>query len=256
MSGLPASAHEGEAITWKVTGPLARIELARPDKGNALDEALVDSLRGALGEIAALGCAALSIEGRGRHLCTGFDLSGLEAATEAGLLCRFVRIELMLAQVWNAPCATAALGAGRTWGAGADLLCAAEHRWALPDATFRFPGAQFGIVLGTRRLAERVGSQAARRWVLGNEEIDAPTALSAGLLTRIGTVEEYRAFTEALAARPAPEAATADRIRAITRGSDADADLAELVRSAERSGLRERILAYRDAARRKAVRPG
>ena len=130
------------------------LTLDRGDKGNALSADLVDALLDAIRAAHDSAQArALVLTGSGRHLCTGFDLSDLEHATEGDLLLRFVRVEQMLDAVWRSPLLTVALASGRTWGAGADLFCSAEQRWALPDATFRFPGAAFGLVLGTRRLA-------------------------------------------------------------------------------------------------------
>ncbi len=69
------------------------LTLDRGDKGNALSSALVDAL------LAAIAAAhdrpqarALVLAGNGRHLCTGFDLSDHEQATEGDLLLRFVRV--------------------------------------------------------------------------------------------------------------------------------------------------------------------
>ena len=47
-----------------------------------------------------------------------------------------------------------AVATGRAWGAGADLFASCDIRACTPDASFRFPGTAFGIVLGTRRLVE------------------------------------------------------------------------------------------------------
>jgi enoyl-CoA hydratase/carnithine racemase len=175
------------------------------------------------------------LRAQGRHFCTGLDLSDLDSATDAELLLRLVRIETLLARLWHAPLRTVALAQGRAWGAGADLFVACEQRVALPGASFRFPGAQFGIVLGTRRLAERVGTDAARAAVIGGLELDAEEALRCGL---------------ACAAQDSPfeprvDAATARALRAATRADHRDADLAALVRSAAEPGLRERVAAYR-----------
>ncbi len=44
---------------------------------------------------------------------------------------------------------TVALVHGHVFGAGADLFCACQHRFAASDATFRLPGTGFGLVQGT-----------------------------------------------------------------------------------------------------------
>jgi len=180
----------------------------------------------------------LVLRGAGRHFCTGLDLTDLATLSDGDLLLRLVRIETLLALLWYAPIRTVALAHGRTWGAGADLFAVCEQRLAAADTTLRFPGAQFGIVLGTRRLAERIGVDAARALVLEAGELDATQALALGLVTRL-------ADSAADLTPPRPDAATAQAIRSASRADGRDADLAALVRSAARPGLQSRITAYR-----------
>ncbi|MBL8335147.1 MAG: enoyl-CoA hydratase/isomerase family protein [Rhodoferax sp.] len=221
--------------------------LDRPELGNALGPALVEALIDAVD--AACGDAELHtlvLRSTGRHFCTGLDLVELPQLSDGDLLLRLVRIETLLARLWHAPLRTVALARGRTWGAGADLFAACDLRVAAPDTLLRFPGAQFGVVLGTRRLAERIGADAARRLVIEGGELSAPQALAAGLASSVGEDAEMTP--------PQVDRATAAAIRAATRPDLRDADLAALVRSASRPGLQGRIQAYRDRLR--AARPG
>ena len=220
------------------------LTLDRPERGNALAADLVEALlvevqRACADEIVH----TLVLAGQGAHFCTGLDLSDLATSTDGDLLHRLVRIETLLAALWHAPLHTVALAQGRTWGAGADLFAACELRVASANASFRFPGAQFGIVLGTRRLAERIGVDAARRLVSSGGELDADAAATLGLASAVG---ERTAM-----AWPAPTLSreTARAIRAASRADHRDADLAALVRSAAQPGLRDRITAYREHVR-------
>lgn len=215
------------------------LELARPERGNALGEALVEALlaqvRAALADDTV---HTLVLRGQGRHFCTGLDLSDLQDATDAQWLQRLVRIETLLATIWTAPKRTVAIAHGRAWGAGADLFAACELRLAQPGTTFRFPGSRFGIVLGTRRLAARIGEVRARRLVTEGGELDAAQALQWGLADGDG---------DGALPEPVVDAATAAAIRAATRAGEEAAlaaDLAALVRSAAEPGLRARIAAY------------
>ena len=158
----------------------------------------------------------LVLQGEGRHFCTGLDLSDLATLSDADLLLRLVRIETLLAMLWHAPIRTVAQAKGRTWGAGADLLVACEQRLVGSDTTLRFPGAQFGLVLGTRRLAERIGADAARALVLEGGELDATQALALGLASRI---------TDSLALAPLRTSGDTGRaVRAASRSDLRDAD--------------------------------
>jgi enoyl-CoA hydratase/carnithine racemase len=227
------------------------LTLDRPDKGNALSAELVDALI----ERVAQTCAdpqakALVIRANGAHFCTGFDLSNLATSSEGDLLQRFVRVEQLLQLLWTAPIRTIALAQGRTWGAGADIFAACEVRLCTADTTFRFPGARFGIVLGSRRLAERVGTDAARRWILDGAEATADAALKAGFATRVVN-EGERAAVLAASLAQAVDRDTGAAIRALTRKDESDRDMAELVRSASRPGLKGRIEAYVAGLRRR-----
>ena len=180
-------------ITSARDGAVLTLALARPDRGNALGPDLVEALLAAVQAAhAETTLHTLVLRGEGRHFCTGLDLSDLDHSHDADWLWRLVRIETLLAMLWHAPVRTVVLAQGRTWGAGADLLAACEWRLAAQGATFRFPGAQFGIVLGTRRLAERIGTDAARALVLDGGEFDAAEACSAGMVQQVATTSRWR----------------------------------------------------------------
>ena len=224
------------------TAGVVTLTLDRPEIGNALGPALVEALMEEVTRATQDNTVhALVLRATGRHFCTGLDLSGLEELSDGDLVLRLIRIETLLSMLWHAPVATAVLAQGRTWGAGADLFAACEQRVAAPGTSFRFPGAQFGIVLGTRRLADRVGVDAARKLVLQGEELDATQARALGLASDLGDT--------AHTAAPLVTGPTAAAIRTASRPDLRDADLAALVRSAATPGLRDRIVRYRERLR-------
>lgn len=237
-------------------GDIARLTLNRPQRGNALSAELVQALHDAVLACRRDGTRLLVIEGAGKHFCTGFDLGDLDGETDDTLLARFVRVELMLQAVYTAPFTTVARVHGRATGAGADLAAACEQCWIADDSRFAFPGAAFGLVLGTARLAARVGPTLARQWIGAGATIDAEAALAAGLACRHFEADEHGKPDTALEAlaRQARRL-DSDTQAAIHAASRIDADelarqLAALVHSAARPGLRERIRAYREASAR------
>ena len=215
------------------------LTLNRPSVGNALGPELVEGLLAQVQRVLTDSQNhTLVLRGAGNQFCTGLDLSDLATLSDGDMLLRLVRIETLLATLWHAPLRTVALAQGRAWGAGADLFAVCEQRIAAPGTTFRFPGAQFGIVLGTRRLAERVGVDVARQLIIGGGELDAAQALAAGLVSAVGDSADPGA--------PKVDAQTSAAIRAATRSDQRDADLAALVRSACVPGLQARITRYRE----------
>ena len=232
-------------------GPVCRLTLNRPDRGNALGPAMVDALDDALSQATQAGTRLLVLQGAGRNFCTGFDLAGLETLTDAILLDRFIRVELVLHRIHAAPFTTMAIARGRAYGAGADLFAACDRRIAEHAAVFAFPGGAFGLVLGTERLATRIGETAARSVLLDGHEISAAKALALGLATaaiEASAIEPLISATTTAATRLDP--VTVAALHAATRPGNGDAALAALVRSAARPGLHARITAYREASKR------
>lgn len=233
-------------------GGITRLSLNRPDKGNALSPSLVESISDALDTARGDGTRLLVLSSTSKHFCTGFDLADLPTQTDDSLMARLVRIELMLQRVHTAPFATLALASGRAMGAGADLFAACESRWIVGAASFAYPGAGFGVVLGTARLTDLVGASQARNWVCAGKTIDTEEALRSGLATARHTQDEANSATLILGASMARlDIATHEAMRtaSLARGSaGGHHDLSALVRSASRPGLKARIEAYRRAA--------
>jgi enoyl-CoA hydratase/carnithine racemase len=248
-----------EELTVRSEGAICRLVLSRPERGNSLSFGLVEAMHKALDDADSNGARLLVIEGEGRNFCTGFDLSDLDHTTDADLLTRFVRIELLLARLWSASCATLAIARGNTLGAGADLFAACARRIALPGGKFGFPGAGFGLVLGTRRLAERIGRDWAQELITSGATIDAEIAFRLGLATEIAEEADLEHIVSSASASAVRlDAPTFAAIRGALTADESglDADLAALVRSAARPGLRARIADYRErsVAARSAAR--
>lgn len=222
-------------------GPCWTLTLNRPERGNALGDAIVEGLHAALDAALAGGARLVVLRGEGRNFCTGLDLADLETASEGDLALRILRIELLLQRIAGLPVTTACIAQGRVFGAGADLFAACDHRIALPGASFAFPGPGFGLVLGTARLAGLVGDGAARRLLLAGAAVPAAEALRIGLAT--GEADALPELTRL-------DAETVAALHARTRRADDAGDLAALARSVARPGLKARILAYRAAVTR------
>ena len=232
-------------VTLAHDGPIARLTLARPEKLNAFNAELVDDLMSGLQNAEASGARLLVIRAEGKGFSGGLDLGGIEEMTDGDLVLRLVRIELLLQAVHRSPCATLAFVHGPCYGAAAELVAACRWRVATPDARFRMPGSRFGIVLGTRRLSNLVGADAARQLVLREQPFGADEALETGLLTRVAQDSEWptieaEVLEQAAALSPGTFSALMSRMHEDT----GDGDLAALVRSASEGSVKERIQAY------------
>lgn len=226
----------------------AVLSLNRPARGNALATDMVERALAALdAAVADPQVHSLVLCGVGRHFCTGFDLSTLAEESDATLLARLVRIETLLDALWRLPLRTIAIGQGRVTGAGADLFVACDHRLLATDASLAFPGARFGIVLGTRRLAARIGGDRALGVVSGGRTLAAGAALAAGLASAPlpEGLDPLRDTPWLTLGPPVVDRTTFAHLRQALDDHAGDGDLAALVRSAARPGLKARITAYR-----------
>lgn len=228
---------------------VATLWLDRPQVGNALSRELVAALAEQLShaqEDAAV--HTIVFRGRGPQFCTGFDLSDMESESDRTLADRFLALERLLQAVWYCPKRTVALATGKAWGAGADLFASCDIRAAAADVTLRFPGSAFGIVLGTRRLVELIGWDAARPLVAEGASCDAAGALRIGLATDLAQ-GDAEAWLEARCTPPVADPHTFAAIRHAVRPDHRAADMVTLRASAERPGLKARIEAYRARVR-------
>jgi enoyl-CoA hydratase len=244
------STNDRSDLVIKRQGDTTRITLNRPGKGNSLSSALVGALSAAVENCYHDGTRMLVIEANGANFCTGFDLSNLESETDDSLLARFIRVELLLQSIHFAPFCTVAIAQGRAIGAGADLFASCEKRWIVGAATFSFPGAAFGLVLGTSRLARIVGRDRAREYVRTGRSISEQEALNACLATQAvdrSTLESELEQLALSASRLSPITQQSIYLASAAFQTIGAEDLYALAQSAARAGLKVRIEAYRTA---------
>jgi len=223
---------------------LLQLTLNRPGRANALNAELTEALIAAVTQ--AQDIRLCVIRGAGRHFCAGFDLSDLEQLGDGDLLWRLLRIETLLQAVHHAPFATLALGHGQIVGAGADLFAACWRRAAAADARFRMPGWNFELALGTRRLTRLVGPDAARDLLIDSQQISAEQGLACGLVTDMCSTEQWSSLQDDLLQRASALSPVAlAKMLELTLHDSRNDDLAAIVQSAGRPGLKQRILDYR-----------
>ena len=234
-----------------VEGPDGRgvthFSLNRPARANALNAELVEALLDALSVAVGDGTRVLVVRAEGQNFCAGFDLSNDENETDEVIGIRFIRIEQMLQTLAGAPFLTIACVQGAAFGAGADIVASCDQRLALPTARFRFPGYRFSVALGTRRLAAITGAAIAQDLLASGRTMPSTEALTCRLLTGVLDAKAMTAETNRLSEHLAALDSAAV-VTLVTHArqpkSDPDADLAMLVRSVVRPGLKARLRAY------------
>lgn len=185
------------------------LTLDRPDRLNALTQALLADLIAALDEAAidpAVRCLVLT--GAGRGFCAGYDLAGddepagdIRPDAVAAIMLRDSRAPVLLRRMAKP---TIAAVRGPAAGSGLILAAACDLRVAARSAVFKLAFASAGRCGdpgGAYLLTRLLGSAGARELFLLDEKIDADRALAIGLVSRVVEEDAFDAEVVALARR-------------------------------------------------------
>lgn len=125
------------------------------------------------------------------------------------------------------------------------MFAACKLRQCSPDASFRMPGLKFGLVLGSRRLRNLVGADQALSILGDARTFDADEARRIGFVQQVVPEIDWPAQQQqAGQTAVALDAATRAHLYAALDANTHDADMAALVRSASRPGIKARIERY------------
>lgn len=204
---------------------VATVSLHRPERRNAMNEALLEEAQDALETLASdEQVRAVVLTGSGRDFCVGGDLSegvgggvGIEGSVEAGVrrLRSFMRTSQLLREMPKVTIAAingACAGAGLSWACAADLRYAAEG--ARFNTAFRNAGLS-GDFGGTWTLSHIVGPAKARELYLLAQRFDAAEAAAIGLVSEVFPADELLPAVQRVAEEVAAAAPLA--VRAIKR---------------------------------------
>jgi enoyl-CoA hydratase len=217
-------------LTFAVADRIATITVNRPDKLNALNDALMGELGQAIDEaVARPDVGAVLLTGAGRAFVAGADIGELVTQTAVEGKARAERGQRTFRKFEVSPKPTLAAVNGFALGGGCELAMACHIRLASDKAKFGQPEVKLGIVPGyggTQRLPRLVGKGRALELLLTGDIIDAIEAYRIGLVNRVvdadSLLAESRAMlTTILAQGPL---AVAHCIEAVDRGLDLPLD--------------------------------
>jgi len=178
-------------ILSTVENSIASIVLNRPEKRNALNEALIAEIKSSLERAAGdESVRAIVISGAGKDFCSGADLSALQKIARASmsdnaedarsLLDLFVRIRQIRVPV-------VAAVRGRALAGGCGLATACDLVLASETARFGYPEVKIGFVpaMVLAILRRNISEKRAFELITRGEEIDAAYANEIGLVNRV-----------------------------------------------------------------------
>ena len=176
-------------LTLDVDGRIATLTVNRPDKLNALNDALISELGQAIDEIVRReDVAGVILTGAGRAFVAGADISELATQGPIAGKQRALAGQAVFTRFSRSPKPVIAAVNGFALGGGCELAMACHLRLASEHAKFGQPEGKLGIVPGyggTQRLARLVGRGHALQLLLTGETIDANEAFRIGLVNRV-----------------------------------------------------------------------
>src|ERR1700674_681520 len=193
-----------KTIAVETLGRVARLTLARPERANAINQAMLGEIGTALDEIEEdADVRALIVTGAGAAFSSGFDLkeqmerrpTGVEAW---GPLLRKDFDTIM--RFWHFPRPTIAAVRGPCLAGACELALAGDITIASQDAFFGEPELKFGAGIVAMILPWVVGPKIAKEIILlGEDRIPAARARDIGMVNRVVAAEELEGTALAIA---------------------------------------------------------
>jgi methylglutaconyl-CoA hydratase len=175
------------ALRIERDGPVLRVTLARPERRNAFDAALIAELTEAFADVGD--ARAVVLAGDGPSFCAGADVDWQRSAIDLSYdenVEDALRLYAMLERIDRCPAPVVAPVQGYALGGGSGLVACTDVAIAAPDAVFGFSEVKLGIIPAVISpfVLPRIGA-AARRYFLTGERFDAVTALRIGLVHEV-----------------------------------------------------------------------
>lgn len=215
-----------DLLLTSIENGVGRLRLNRAEKRNAINEPLARQILEAMeafdGDDAV---RVIVVEGTDGSFCAGADMGEALAAEEAGDR-RFNPSRDAANRVASSEKPTIAAIDGPAYGAGALLACGCDLRVVSERSRFRFPGSEYGLVVGAAALTALVGPVMAKELIFTSRPVDPDEALRIGLINRVVPVAAFADTVTELATSVAAASPLATRwakqvINAAATGGDA-----------------------------------
>jgi len=196
-----------DQVLYSVDGAVARITLNRPEKRNALNDAVIAGIKDGLKKAASEErVRAIVIAGAGKDFCSGADLSALQKIAGASVAENsedaraLLELFLLIRQV---PAPVIAVVTGRALAGGCGLASACDLVLASSSARFGYPEVKIGFVpaMVMAILRRNVSEKRAFELITRGEEIGAQQAKDMGLVNQVFSDETFAADVDAYVKR-------------------------------------------------------
>lgn len=171
-----------DLVTYEADADIALIGLNRPDKRNAISDALIEALSAAV-ETASREARAAVLFGHGKHFCAGLDLAEHAQRSQIEGIRNSRRWHAVFDRIQRGSIPFFCALHGAVVGGGFELAAATHVRVAGADAVFALPEGQRGIFVGgsgSVRIARLIGLANMTDLMLTGRVLEAADAFRIG----------------------------------------------------------------------------
>jgi methylglutaconyl-CoA hydratase len=191
-------------ILVKDNPPVRTITLNRPERRNAMTQAMRTELISALEDTAVSDCRVLILTGAGEAFCSGLDLSELESLngkTAAEYRIDAEQLARLFMTLYELPIPTIAAVQGAAIAGGTGLAMVCDFALATPSAKFGFPEVRIGFVpaLVSAFLSLQAGEKVCRELLLTGRVFGADEAQRYGLVNEVVGIDQLMTRAKSLA---------------------------------------------------------
>ncbi|MEX0785303.1 MAG: enoyl-CoA hydratase/isomerase family protein [Dehalococcoidia bacterium] len=173
-----------DIVTREARDGVAFLRMNRPEKHNAFHHELSLAVAAQMDDLEQdAGIAVVVLTGSGKAFSAGADMTEALASVESGGRGDGMAQAVVRVGAFSKPIIAAING--YAFGGGAALALACDIRIASERASFRFPGASYGLVVGGSQLPRIVGPSKAKELIFTARVVEAGEAERMGLIDRL-----------------------------------------------------------------------
>ncbi|GAA5174675.1 enoyl-CoA hydratase/isomerase family protein [Niveibacterium umoris] len=213
-----------EVVNVTITAGVARLNLNRPERHNALDEKLIHDAHRAFDVLVGDPSVRVIVIGSdGPSFCAGADLEWMKRAAQLDGQANYQdarQLASLLFAIASSPKPVVARVQGAAYGGGVGLICVCDIAIGVETAQFALTEVRLGLAAATISpyVLGALGARQARRLVLTGERFDAHRARSYGLLHEVVAAEQLDAEVDRIVALlllggPHAQSAVKDMVR-------------------------------------------
>ncbi|GGF21512.1 enoyl-CoA hydratase/isomerase family protein [Echinicola rosea] len=185
-----------EQVKFEQKDRIGYVILARPEKRNALNAAMVSGLQQALDKCEAAGeVKVVIIKAEGKVFCSGADLQDIEKMQDNTFeenLDDSEKLKALFLRIYTFPKVVIAQVQGHALAGGCGLVSVCDFAYAVPSAKMGYTEVRIGFVpaMVLVFLLRKLGEGKAKELLLTGELVAAPVAREMGLVNDVFEIDE------------------------------------------------------------------